>query len=112
MIAWPLYAEQRMNAALLTEELGVAVHSKVLPKKKVVGREEIEKMVRRVMEDKEGHALRTRVKELKHSAEKALSNGGSSYNALSRLAQQCQVHMRRQEVPAEAIEPTCTQELN
>lgn len=112
MISWPLYAEQRMNAALLTEELGVAVHSKVLPKKKVVGREEIEKMVRRVMEDKEGHALRTRVKELKHSAEKALSNGGSSYNALSRLAQQCQVHMRRQEVPAEAIEPTCTQELN
>ncbi|KAL7231955.1 hypothetical protein ACSBR2_010053 [Camellia fascicularis] len=25
MIAWPLYAEQRMNATMLVEELGVAV---------------------------------------------------------------------------------------
>ena len=46
MIAWPLYAEQRMNAMLLVEELGVAVWPKVLPTKKVVDREEIASMVR------------------------------------------------------------------
>uniref|UniRef100_A0A7N2M081 Uncharacterized protein n=1 Tax=Quercus lobata TaxID=97700 RepID=A0A7N2M081_QUELO len=46
MIAWPLYAEQKMNATLLTEEIGVAIRSKVLPSKKVVQREEIEKMAR------------------------------------------------------------------
>ncbi|XP_035830836.1 anthocyanidin 3-O-glucosyltransferase 5-like [Helianthus annuus] len=34
MIAWPLYAEQKMNAAMLTEELKVAVRPEVLPTKK------------------------------------------------------------------------------
>ncbi|XP_059456436.1 anthocyanidin 3-O-glucosyltransferase 5-like [Corylus avellana] len=94
MIAWPLYAEQRMNATLLTEELGVAVRPKVLPSKKVVGRQEIEKMVRTIMQDKEGHAIRARVKELKHSAEKALSMGGSSFNALSELKNHCSMKVR------------------
>jgi coniferyl-alcohol glucosyltransferase len=100
MIAWPLYAEQKMNATLLTEELGVAVRSKVLPSKKVVGRQEIEKMVRTIMEDKEGNAIRARVKELKQSAEKALSMGGSSFHALSELANQCEVRMQCQKAQA------------
>lgn len=100
MIAWPLYAEQRMNATLLTEELGVAVRSKVLPSKKVVGRQEIEKMVRTIMENKEGNAIRARVKELKHGAETALSMGGSSCNALFKLANQCEVRMQSQKVRA------------
>jgi coniferyl-alcohol glucosyltransferase len=95
MIAWPLYAEQRMNATLLTEELGVAVRSKVLPSKKVVGRQEIEKMVRTIMEEEERNAIRARVKELKQSAERALSMGGSSFNALSELANQLEVRMQR-----------------
>ncbi|KAG7994176.1 hypothetical protein I3843_01G043700 [Carya illinoinensis] len=96
MIVWPLYSEQRMNATLLEEELGVAVRPKVLPSKKVVGREEIEETVRQIMEDKEGkNEIRARVKELKYSAEKALSKGGSSYTALSRLAQQIEISKQR-----------------
>ncbi|XP_073128095.1 anthocyanidin 3-O-glucosyltransferase 5-like [Henckelia pumila] len=71
MIAWPLYAEQRMNAALLVEELGVAVRPEVLPTKKVVGREEIERMVRTLMEHKDGEAMRDRAQQLKTSATKA-----------------------------------------
>ncbi|KAL4577611.1 hypothetical protein LXL04_013721 [Taraxacum kok-saghyz] len=54
MIAWPLYAEQRMNATMLTEELKVAVTPEILPAKEVVGREEVEKMVRCLMEGEEG----------------------------------------------------------
>ncbi|KAK3224052.1 hypothetical protein Dsin_011077 [Dipteronia sinensis] len=91
MIVWPLYAEQRMNATMLTEELGVAVRSERLPTKGVVGREEIERMVRRVMADEEeGNAIRRKVRELKLSAERASVKGGSSYNALSVFAKQCQ----------------------
>lgn len=61
-----------MNATLLNEEFGVAVRSKVLPTKEVVGREEIETMVRKIMEDsQEGNVLRARVKQLKCDAEKA-----------------------------------------
>ncbi|CAK9155287.1 unnamed protein product [Ilex paraguariensis] len=90
MIAWPLYAEQRLNATMLTEELGVAVRPEVLPTKKVVGREEIEKMVRTLMQYTEGKAMRDRVKELKHSAEKALSNEGSSYKSMAVVLEDCQ----------------------
>ncbi|KAM4118094.1 hypothetical protein ACB094_02G174700 [Castanea mollissima] len=84
MIAWPLYAEQRMNATLLNEEFGVAVRSKVLPTKEVVGREEIETMVRKIMEGL--NVIRARVKQLNCDAEKALSEGCSSYNQLSQFS--------------------------
>ncbi|XP_061374485.1 anthocyanidin 3-O-glucosyltransferase 5-like [Gastrolobium bilobum] len=89
MIVWPLYAEQRMNATLLAEELGVAVRPKVLPTKKVVNREEIASMVRQIMvvdESLKDNPIRERVKQVKHSAMKALSKGGSSYAALFQLA--------------------------
>ncbi|BAT74895.1 hypothetical protein LR48_Vigan02g165400 [Vigna angularis] len=88
LIAWPLYAEQKINAALLAEELGVAVGPRVLPTKKVVRREEIAEMVREVIEGVEsvkGNHVRERVKEVQQSAMKALSKGGSSLVALSHL---------------------------
>lgn len=89
MIAWPLFAEQRMNATMLMEELGVAIKSKVLESMGFVGREEIEKLVRKVMEEKEGKEMRVRVKELKCSGEKAFSKGGSSYNSFGQVAKDC-----------------------
>ncbi|KAM1174625.1 hypothetical protein ACFX13_027794 [Malus domestica] len=60
--------------------------SKVLPLKTVVGREEIEEMMRKIMVDKNGQAIRGRVKELKLNAAKGLSVGCSSYNALSQIS--------------------------
>ncbi|TYH27051.1 hypothetical protein ES288_A02G038600v1 [Gossypium darwinii] len=90
MIAWPLYAEQRMNATLLTEEMGIALRSETLPSKGVVGREEIEKMVRKIFVDEGGRQMRARVKELKLSAETAWSNGGSSYDALAKMVKHSQ----------------------
>ncbi|XWS33726.1 hypothetical protein CRYUN_Cryun22dG0108200 [Craigia yunnanensis] len=89
MIAWPLYAEQRMNATMLTEELGIAVRSRKIPSKGVVGREEIEMMVKKIFVDEEGRKIIGRVKDLKLSAEKAWSKGGSSYNALAEMVKQC-----------------------
>ncbi|KAG5032722.1 hypothetical protein AAZX31_06G223400 [Glycine max] len=89
LIAWPLYAEQRMNATLLAEELGLALRTAVLPTKKVVRREEIEHMVREIIQGDENgksNGIRERVKETQRSAVKALSEGGSSYVALSQVA--------------------------
>nr|XP_004233506.1 anthocyanidin 3-O-glucosyltransferase 5 [Solanum lycopersicum] len=85
MIAWPLHAEQKMNAAMLTEELGVAIRPAVLPTKKMVKREEIQGMVRILMDTKEGKSIREKAKKLKISAENALSEGGSSYNSMCEL---------------------------
>lgn len=80
MIAWPLYAEQRLNATLLAEEIGAAVRPRVLPTKEVVGREEIETMVRTLMQHKE---MRDKVKQVKVSGEDALrDDGGSSHKSM------------------------------
>ncbi|XP_031252005.1 anthocyanidin 3-O-glucosyltransferase 5-like [Pistacia vera] len=83
MIAWPLYAEQKMNASLLTEEIGVAVKPVKGPGKKVIGREEINRVVRLVMESEEGKVMRHKVKQLGHSASRALETGGSSFDSLA-----------------------------
>lgn len=93
-IAWPLYAEQRTNATLLTEELGVAVRPKVLPTKKVVDREEIEEMVRKVMQYKEGKVMRKKIKQLKTSGDKALSKEGSSFNSICNVLRDAKTKLK------------------
>ncbi|OWM66357.1 hypothetical protein CDL15_Pgr013574 [Punica granatum] len=93
MIGWPLYAEQRMNATLLAEEIGVAIRPKVLPSKKIVGREEIRCLVRRVMVDEEGNAIRKKVKDLQEGAQEALCKDGSSYEWLCKLKEDCKVRL-------------------
>lgn len=85
MLTWPLYAEQAMNTTLLVEEIGVAAKLKMEVGQTVFGRKEIEKVVRMVMEGKEGKAIRKRVKELK---ENAANSHGSSFNLLSSVAKQ------------------------
>ncbi|XP_016451001.2 hydroquinone glucosyltransferase-like [Nicotiana tabacum] len=87
MIAWPLYAEQRMNAAFLAEEVGVTMKFPVAPGEELISRKEIEKMVRIVMEGEKGMAMRRRAQELKESAKIALHNGGSSDDSLCRVVQ-------------------------
>ncbi|XVF15709.1 hypothetical protein REPUB_Repub09cG0179000 [Reevesia pubescens] len=54
LIAWPLYSEQKMNAAMLTEELGLAVRPKVLTSSGMVERKELEMIVRKIMVAKDG----------------------------------------------------------
>ncbi|KAK1440642.1 hypothetical protein QVD17_06471 [Tagetes erecta] len=91
MIAWPLYAEQKLNATLLTEELKVAVRPMVWPTEKVVRREEIEKMVRSLMEGEEGKMLREKVKLLRESGNEALSMNGSSYKSMCEFISCCKM---------------------
>ncbi|PIN12466.1 UDP-glucuronosyl and UDP-glucosyl transferase [Handroanthus impetiginosus] len=85
MIAWPLYAEQRMNAAMLVEEAGVAVNVKPEERGVVVGREVVKRVVTAVMEGEEGKRIRRRARELKESARIALENGGPSEISLLRF---------------------------
>ncbi|KAL7002410.1 hydroquinone glucosyltransferase [Sarracenia purpurea var. burkii] len=86
MIAWPLYAEQKMNAVLLTEDLEVALRPKS-GENGVVGREEVASVVRSLMEGEEGKRLRSRMSELKDGAARVLSEDGDSTRALAELAQ-------------------------
>ncbi|CAO2837134.1 unnamed protein product [Amaranthus hypochondriacus] len=88
IIAWPLYAEQNMNASMLAKYIGVAIKSQMKqPSKNLLRRDEIAKMLTRVMVEKEGIDIRNKVQELKASANNALREGGSSYDALSKVVQ-------------------------
>ncbi|KAK7286991.1 hypothetical protein RJT34_22384 [Clitoria ternatea] len=91
MIAWPLFAEQRMNAITLTDELKVAVRP-VVDESGLITRDEIAKVVKRVMEEDEGLELRKRMKEFSCRAAAALSEHGSSRKALSSLANDIEKH--------------------
>ncbi|QCD78318.1 coniferyl-alcohol glucosyltransferase [Vigna unguiculata] len=93
MVAWPLYAEQKMNAFMLSEELGVAVRV-AEEGGGVVGREQVAEVVRRVMVEEEGAAMRNKVKELKLSGEKALCMFGSSHHSLSEMRKECEIHVQ------------------
>ncbi|KAG5053878.1 hypothetical protein GLYMA_03G032800v4 [Glycine max] len=87
IIGLPLFAEQMMNATMLMEEVGNAIRVEVSPSTNMVGREELSKAIRKIMDkdDKEGCVMRERAKELKHLAERAWSHDGPSYLALSKI---------------------------
>ncbi|KAE8681538.1 UDP-glycosyltransferase 72B2 [Hibiscus syriacus] len=85
LIAWPLYAEQKMNAAMLTEDIRVALRPKP-NENSLISPDEIAKTVKGLMEGEEGKCVRNRMKDLKEAAAKALSQNGSSTNALSEVA--------------------------
>ncbi|XP_010468740.1 PREDICTED: UDP-glycosyltransferase 72D1 [Camelina sativa] len=93
IMAWPLYAEQWMNATLLTEEIGVAVRTSELPSERVIGREEVAFLVRKIVaeEDEEGQRIRAKAEEVRVSSERAWTKGGSSHSSLFEWAKGCRL---------------------
>ncbi|GMP39734.1 hypothetical protein CsSME_00010451 [Camellia sinensis var. sinensis] len=85
LIAWPLFAEQKMNAVMLTEGLKVALRPKS-HESGLVGREEIAEVVKSLMEGEDGKEVRRRMEGLKNAAAKVFSGEGSSAKSLSNLA--------------------------
>ncbi|KAI8028040.1 Hydroquinone glucosyltransferase [Camellia lanceoleosa] len=85
LIAWPLYAEQKMNAVMLTEGLNVALRPKS-DETGLVRREEIANVVKSLMEGEEGNKVCRRMEGLKDAAAKVHSEDGNSTKSLSELA--------------------------
>ncbi|XP_054780081.1 hydroquinone glucosyltransferase-like isoform X2 [Prosopis cineraria] len=88
MIVWPLFAEQRMNAVMLTGHFKVAVRPKGDENKNngIVERDEVARVVKIVMEGEEGRELRRRILVFKEAADKTISEEGTSTRTLSNLA--------------------------
>ncbi|CAN6363293.1 unnamed protein product [Urochloa humidicola] len=83
MVAWPLYAEQRQNAAMLSEGVGAAIR---VPESK--GREKIAATVRELMEGEgKGAAVRAKVAELQKAAVEGLKEGGAAAAALAEVVE-------------------------
>ncbi|GAB2271794.1 hypothetical protein Dimus_006625 [Dionaea muscipula] len=86
LISWPLYAEQKSNAVTLVEVLKVALRPKAaVDGGGLVGREEISRVVRGLMEGEEGKEVRARMKDLKLAASRVLGDDGSSTKALAEV---------------------------
>ncbi|KQK09338.1 UDP-glycosyltransferase 88B1 [Brachypodium distachyon] len=84
MLAWPLYAEQRMNRVFLEEELGLAVAVDGYDKE-VVKAEEVAAKVKWMMESDGGRVLRERTLQAMRRAKEAMREGGESEATLARL---------------------------
>ncbi|KAJ1278728.1 hypothetical protein BS78_04G100900 [Paspalum vaginatum] len=85
MVAWPLYAEQKMNAAILTEVTGVALRPAAARGDGLVTREEIAAALLELMEGEKGGAVRGRARALRQAAVRAWSLDGSSRRALGEV---------------------------
>ncbi|XP_020204998.1 UDP-glycosyltransferase 72B1, partial [Cajanus cajan] len=81
LITWPLFAEQKMNAVLLTNGLKVALRPK-LNENGIVEKEEIAKVVKCLMDGAEGKGMHERMENLKESAANALKDGSSTQTLL------------------------------
>jgi hydroquinone glucosyltransferase len=85
LITWPLFAEQKMNAVMLSEGIKVGLRPRV-NENGVVERVEVSKVIKCLMEGEEGEKLRNNMKELKENASNAVGKDGSSTKTISQLA--------------------------
>jgi UDP:flavonoid glycosyltransferase YjiC (YdhE family) len=86
LVAWPLYAEQTLNRAVLVEEMKLAL-SMNESEDGFVSADEVEKNLRGLMVSDEGILIRERALTMKNAAKAAMIEGGSSHVALSKLVE-------------------------
>ncbi|KAK9994616.1 hypothetical protein SO802_024319 [Lithocarpus litseifolius] len=86
MVGWPLYAEQRLNRAVLVTETKLALELNE-SEDGFVSATELEKRVKELMDSEVGTELRERVWGLRDEAVAAMNEGGSSHVALAKLAE-------------------------
>nr|AFJ52919.1 UDP-glycosyltransferase 1 [Linum usitatissimum] len=87
VLAWPQHADQKMNAALLVEDAKVALRvDQSSGEDGIVGREEIARYVKAVLDGDEAKLLRKKMRELKVAANNATGNDGSSTKSLDEVA--------------------------
>ncbi|XP_043693678.1 UDP-glycosyltransferase 88F4-like [Telopea speciosissima] len=84
IVAWPLYAEQHMNRAVLVGQLKLAMPMEA-SEDGMVCAAEVEKRVRALMESEEGKVFRERIHKMKEEAMAAWSESGSSTISFTKL---------------------------
>ncbi|KAL5711888.1 7-deoxyloganetin glucosyltransferase [Ranunculus cassubicifolius] len=80
MICWPFFAEQQMNATYTCVHWGIGMEIDTNVK-----RDQVESLVRELMEGIEGKKMRMKAMEWKRKAVEAVAPGGTSYVNMDRL---------------------------
>ncbi|KAF5958850.1 hypothetical protein HYC85_006075 [Camellia sinensis] len=92
ILAWPMMAEQHLNASMVVEEIkvGLRVETSNGAVRGFVKWQGLEKMVRELMEGEMGKEVRNNVGEFGEAAKKAMKEGGSSWHTLNQLIDELQ----------------------
>ncbi|KAJ0818065.1 putative UDP-glucuronosyl/UDP-glucosyltransferase, UDP-glycosyltransferase family [Helianthus annuus] len=87
ILAWPMMAEQPLNARMVVEEIkiGLRVETCDGSVRGFVKAGGLKKMVKELMEGEKGKEVRKRVKEVGAAAKAAVADGGSSWRTLNEL---------------------------
>jgi hydroquinone glucosyltransferase len=102
-LAWPLFAEQRMNAVkLASEHVGLALRVSARREDGLVSREEVAAAVRELMVGEKGAVARERARELRAEARKASVPGGPAHQALAAVVDMWKCAAASPEVAAAA----------
>ena len=83
MVCWPFFAEQQLNCLFACREWGISIEIDTNVK-----RDEVEKLVRELLEGEKGVEMKRKAMEWKKEAEEAIGPGGSSFQNLEKLAAQ------------------------
>lgn len=92
ILAWPMMAEQCLNAKMVVEEIKVGLRVSTVDgsSKGFVTADSLKSAVTELMEGEKGKRLREKAKEVAEAATKAMREGGSSWNALNNLVAEVQ----------------------
>ncbi|WVZ79586.1 hypothetical protein U9M48_027151 [Paspalum notatum var. saurae] len=92
VLAWPMIAEQHLNARHVADIIGAGVRIAVKAGVDVVGRAEVEEKVRELMDadSKAAKSMRERAARAQQAAKSAVSRGGTSAMALQNLVEELQ----------------------
>lgn len=90
--AWPMHSDQPRNAFLLTDVLGVALMMRDWGRRdELLTSVMVEKVIRKLMDSKEGEVIRRRAVELGGELRRSMAEGGVTRNELNSLVS----HIRR-----------------
>ncbi|KAF7844948.1 hydroquinone glucosyltransferase-like [Senna tora] len=84
-IVWPLFADQPVNAAMLTDSLKVAIRPEADERDGIVRRGEVCRVVKCLLESEEGKGMYKRVQVIKDVVTTALGEKGSSTKNIESL---------------------------
>ncbi|KAL2932221.1 Hydroquinone glucosyltransferase [Bienertia sinuspersici] len=85
MIAWPLYAEQKINAVVVDKGLKVALTLK-FNEDRIVEADQIADVVKELLLGESGSEIHNQMEDLSNFAQKAITDNGNSTKAMKEVA--------------------------
>ncbi|XP_022895143.1 UDP-glycosyltransferase 90A1-like [Olea europaea var. sylvestris] len=87
ILAWPMMAEQPLNAKMVVEEIKIGLRVETVngSGNKFVQAESFKNKVKELMEGEKGEEVRKKVKQVAEAARNSMMEGGSSWHTLNQL---------------------------